>query len=66
MAPLPQPLFRPQLQLPLQFRARLLAMYKIAESTPHTALPTVEATTRFAEIRDGRELAVDGARRVPA
>ncbi len=41
-------------------------MNKIAESAPHTSFPTVEAATRFSEIGDGGELAVDGARGVPA
>jgi len=41
-------------------------MNKIAETTSHTALPTIQPATSFAEIGDGRKLAVDGARGVPA
>lgn len=41
-------------------------MNKITETAPDTALPTIQPTTRFAEIRDGRQLAVDGACSVPA
>jgi len=41
-------------------------MNKIAETTSHTALPTIQPAASFAEIGDGRKLAVDGARGVPA
>jgi hypothetical protein len=41
-------------------------MYEVAEAPTNAALATVEATTGFAEIRDGREFAVDGATGVPA
>ena len=40
-------------------------MNKIAKSSPHTSFAAVEATTRFSEIGDGGELAVDGARGIP-
>ena len=65
-APHPQPLLRTQLQLPLQLRARLLAMNEIAKPASHTPFAAVQPAARFSEIRDGRQLAVDGARRVPA
>ena len=64
--PLPQPLLGPQLQLPLQLRARLLPVYEIAEPAPDAAFAAVEPTARFPEVGDGRELAVDGPRGVPA
>lgn len=41
-------------------------MDEIAKPAAHTTLPAVQATTRFAEIGDGAELAVDGPGRVPA
>lgn len=66
MAPRAQPLLRPQLQLPLQLRTRLLAMYEIAEAAANTAFAAVEPTARFPEIGHGRQLAVDGAGGVPA
>lgn len=65
-APHPQPLLRTQLQLPIQLITRILPMDEIAEPASHAPLPAIEPTTRLAEIGDGRELAVDGARGVPA
>lgn len=62
----PQPLLRPQLQLPLQFRTRLLPMYEIAEAASHTALSAVEPAACFSKIGHGRQFAVDGAGSVPA
>jgi hypothetical protein len=41
-------------------------MNKIAEATSDTSFPTVQPTTGFTEVGNGRELAVDGACRVPA
>ncbi len=41
-------------------------MYEITKAASHTAFATIQSTTRFAEIGDGRELAVDGAGGVPA
>ena len=41
-------------------------MNEVAEAASHTALAAVEPTARLAEVRHGRELAVDGARGVPA
>lgn len=64
-SPRPQPLLRPKLQLPIQLRTRFLAMYEIAEPTPHAALAAVQPTTSLSEIGDGRQLAVDGSRGVP-
>lgn len=64
--PSPQPLLRPQLQLTIQLWTRLLPMNEIAESTPHTAFPTVQTTACFSEIGHGREFAVDGTGGVPA
>ncbi len=66
MPPHPQPLLRPQLQLPLQLGTRLLPMDEIAEPSSDTPFPTVETTTCFSEIGDRGELAVDGARSIPA
>lgn len=40
-------------------------MNEIAKATAHTALAAVESTTRFAEIGNGREFAVDRATSVP-
>ena len=65
MPPRPQPLLHPQLQLLLQLLTRLFPMNKIAKTPSHTSLPTVQPTTRFPEVCDGGELAVDGARGVP-
>ena len=65
-ASLPQPLLRAQLQLPIQLRARLLAMYEIAEAGPHAAFAAVQPAARFPEVGHGAQLAVDGARGVPA
>ena len=64
--PLLQPLLRPQLQLPLQLRTRFFPMNKIAEAAAHAPFAAVEPAARFAEVGDGGELAVDGARGVPA
>jgi len=41
-------------------------MNEITETASHTSFSTVQPTTSFAEIGDGRELAVDGACCVPA
>lgn len=41
-------------------------MYEIAEAAPHAPFAAVEPAARFAEVGDGGELAVDGARGVPA
>jgi len=41
-------------------------MNEIAETASDTPLPTIQPTTRFAEIRDGGEFAVDRAGGVPA
>ena len=41
-------------------------MYEIAEAAPDAALAAVEPAAGFAEVGDGRELAVDGAGGVPA
>jgi hypothetical protein len=41
-------------------------MDKIAKASSHTALPAVQPAASFAEVGDGRELAVDGARGIPA
>ena len=40
-------------------------MDEVAEAAAHAALPAVQPAAGFAEIRDGGELAVDGARGVP-
>ena len=65
-APLPQPLLRAQLQLPIQLRTRLLAVYEIAEAASDAAFAAVQSATRFSEIRHGAEFAVDGSSGVPA
>jgi hypothetical protein len=65
-SPGPQPLLRRQLQLSVQLRTRLFPMYEVAEPASDAAFAAVEPTARFAEIRHGRELAVDGARGIPA
>ncbi len=41
-------------------------MDEIAEPAPNTAFAAVQPATRFAEIGDGGQLAVDGPRGVPA
>jgi hypothetical protein len=41
-------------------------MDEIAEAASHTAFSAVQSAASFAEIGDGRELAVDGASGVPA
>jgi len=41
-------------------------MNEIAETAPNATLPTIQSTTRLAEIRNGRELAVDRPCGVPA
>ena len=41
-------------------------MDEIAESASHASFPAIEPAACFAEICDGRQLAVDGARGVPA
>ena len=41
-------------------------MNEIAETASNTSFSTVQSAACFAEIGDRRELAVDGARRVPA
>lgn len=64
--PRPQPLLRPELQLPIQLRTRFLAMYEITKPAPDAPLAAIQPTARFPEIGDGRQLAVDGPRGVPA
>ncbi len=61
-----QPLLRTQLNLPIQLRTRILPMDEIAETTTDTSLPTIQSAAGFAEVGDGRELAVDRARSVPS
>ncbi len=41
-------------------------MNEVAEPTPDTPFATVESATRFSEIGDGREFAVDGSGGVPS
>ena len=41
-------------------------MYEIAEPASHAPFSAVQPTARFSEIGHGAELAVDGARSVPA
>ena len=41
-------------------------MDEIAEPASHASLPAIQPTARFSEVGHGRELAVDGARGVPA
>lgn len=41
-------------------------MDEVAEAAAHATLAAVQAAARFPEVGDGRQLAVDGARRVPA
>jgi len=41
-------------------------MDKVAEAAAHAALAAVEPAAGLAEVGHGRELAVDGARGVPA
>lgn len=61
-----QPLLRAQLQLAVQLITRVLAVDEVAEAAAHTALAAVQPAAGLAEIGDGRQLAVDGARGVPA
>lgn len=61
-----EPLLGAQRQVPVQLIAWVLAVDEIAEPAPHTALTTVKTTTGFPEVRHGTQLAVDGARSVPA
>jgi hypothetical protein len=61
-----EPLARAHVQLAIQLGTRFLAMDKVAEAAAHAALARVEATTRLAEVRHGRQFAVDGAAGVPA
>jgi hypothetical protein len=65
-APLSKPLLGAKLQLALQLVTGILAMNEVAESASHTAFPAIEPAACFAEVRHGRQLAVDGARGVPA
>ena len=41
-------------------------MYEIAEAPPNTSFAAVQPTACLAEVRHGRQLAVDGARGVPS
>ena len=41
-------------------------MNEVAEPAAHTTLSGIESAARLAEVRDGREFAVDGAAAVPA
>ena len=41
-------------------------MNEIAEPAPHASFPAIQPTARLPEVRHGAELAVDGARGVPA
>ena len=50
----------------LEVWAGVLAVYKVAEAAADAALAAVQAAAGLAEVGDGAELAVDGARGVPA
>ena len=63
---LSQPLLCAELQLSLHLWAWLLAVNEVAESTSRTSFTRVQSATRFAEVGDGTELAVDGSTGVPA
>lgn len=65
-ASLLKPLPRAHIQIAVQLRRRLLPVNEVAEAAADAALAAVEATARFSEIGDGRQLAVDGATGVPA
>ena len=62
----PLTLLRAKLQITIQFRTRILPMDEITEASSHTALPTIQPAASFAEVGDGGQLAVDGARGIPA
>ncbi len=40
-------------------------MYEIAKPSAHAPLTAIQPTASFPEVRNGRQLAVDGPRRVP-
>ena len=65
-SPRAQPFLRAELELAVEFRARLLAMDKVAEPAAHAALATVQPAARLAKVGDGREFAVYRPCRVPA
>jgi hypothetical protein len=62
----PQPFLCAQLQLSIQLWTRFFSMDEIAEAASHTALTTVQTTTGFSKIGDGRQFAVDGPGSVPS
>lgn len=61
-----QPLLSGQHEVALELGGRHFAMDEVAEAAAHAALAAVEPAARFAEVRHGRQLAVDGSCRVPA
>jgi hypothetical protein len=65
-ATLLKPLAGAHVEIAIELRAGLLAMDEVAEAAADAALARVEAAARLAEVGDGRQLAVDGAARVPA
>ena len=60
-----QPLLCRELQVPIHIRAGHFAMDEVAEATTYAAFTAIQATTRFAEICDGRKLAVDWSCGIP-
>lgn len=61
-----EPLLRAERELPVKLLAGVLAMDEVAEAAADAALARVEAAAGLAEVCDGAELAVYGARGVPA
>lgn len=65
-APHLEPLLRAQHQLPLELGTRVFPMDEVAEAAAHAPFPAVQAAAGLPKVRDGAELAVDGAAGVPA
>lgn len=61
-----EPLLGAERQLAVELVAGVLAVDEVAEAAADAALARVEAAAGLAEVGDGAELAVDGARGVPA
>lgn len=61
-----EPLLGAEREVPIELVAGVLAVDEVAEAATDAAFARVEAAAGFAEVGDGAELAVYGARGVPA
>lgn len=61
-----EPLLGAELELPLQLRAGVFAVYEVTKPSTDTALARVQTAAGLAEIRHGAEFAINRPSSVPA